>query len=70
MLASFLFRLVRLHLANLSHQLLLGALHKLLHFNKKVGIVSKSSLLLLRPSPSFVSTFHLIGLVLMGRGWP
>ena len=37
MLASFLFRLVCLHLANLSHQLLLGTLHELLHFNKKVG---------------------------------
>ena len=72
MLASFLFRLVRHHLVNLFHHLLLGMLHRLQHLNKKVGIVSKDSLLLLRPSPHFINTFRLIGLVLVlvGRGWP
>ena len=68
MLASFLFHLVRLHLANLFRQLLLGMLHGLEYFNKKVGIVSRSSLLLLRPMPRSINTFYLIGLVLVGRG--
>ena len=39
-LASFLFLLVHLNLANPFHQLLLGMLHRLQHLNKKVGIVA------------------------------
>ena len=70
MLAFFLFHLVRLHLMNLFHQLLLGTLHKLQHLNKKVSIVSRNSLLLLRPNPRSINTFRLVRLVLMGRGWP
>ena len=68
MLASFLFCLVRLHLANLFHQLLMGMLHGLQHLNNEVGIDSGDSLLLLGPNTRSIKSFRLNGLV--GRGWP
>ena len=67
-LASFLFSLVRLQLANLFHQLLLGMLHRLQYLNKEVGIVNANSLLLLWHNPRSINTFHLIRLV--RHGWP
>ena len=63
MLASLLFHLIHLNLANLFHQLLLGMLHELQYLNKEVGIVNRGSFLLLWPSLCSINTFRLIGLV-------
>ena len=70
MLAFFFFHLIRLHLTDFFHHLLLWVLQQLQHFDKNVNIFSRDSLLLLGFSPRSADTFRLVGLVLVGCCWP